>query len=108
MNVVPVGFIDDDPDKQNKIFLRSGFNSSEGLRVLGTWKDIKHLTETLDIDEIYVAMSNNPHETLSNILESLKKENIKASFVPNLSKIFIHKLQISQIVQIPLVREVDD
>jgi exopolysaccharide biosynthesis polyprenyl glycosylphosphotransferase len=108
LNVVPVGFIDDDPDKQNKIFFRSGFNSSEGLRVLGTWKDIKHLTETLDIDEIYVAISNNPHETLSNILEFLKKEKIKASFVPNLSKIFIHKLQISQIGQIPLVREMDD
>jgi exopolysaccharide biosynthesis polyprenyl glycosylphosphotransferase len=108
LNVVPVGFIDDDPDKQNKIFFRRGFSSSEGLRVLGTRKDISHLKEELDIDEIYVAISNNPHETLSNILESLKKENIKASFVPNLSKIFVHKLQISQIGQIPLVREVDD
>jgi exopolysaccharide biosynthesis polyprenyl glycosylphosphotransferase len=103
-----VGFIDDDPYKQHKIFYRSGFNSSDSLHVLGTRKDIPRLRKELDIDEIYVAISNNPHEALSNILDFLKKENIKAAFVPHLSKIFIHKLRISQIGQIPLVQEIED
>ena len=69
LNIVPVGFIDDDPYKQHKIFYRSGFNSSDSLHVLGTRKDIPRLRKELDIDEIYVAISNNPHEALSNILE---------------------------------------
>ena len=107
MGIVPVGFIDDDPDKQNKFYYQSGFNCSDGASVLGTGKDIKRLKEELDIDEVYVAISNIDNSSLINILDYLRSKKISASFVPNLYKVLVHKVKIVKIGEIPVVTEED-
>lgn len=107
MGIVPVGFIDDDPDKQNEFYYQSGFNCSDGVSVLGTGKDIKRLKEELDIDEVYVAISNIDNSSLINILDYLKSKKISASFVPNLYKVLVHKVNIVKIGEIPVVTEED-
>jgi exopolysaccharide biosynthesis polyprenyl glycosylphosphotransferase len=50
-------------------------------------------------------MSNVAHSTLIDILDFLRREKIRFCFVPNLYKIFVHKLKMNQIGQIPLVQE---
>lgn len=107
MGIVPVGFIDDDPDKQNRFYYQSGFNCSDGASVLGTGKDIKRLKEELDIDEVYVAISNIDNSSLINILDYLRSKKISASFVPNLYKVLVHKIKIVKIGEIPVVTEKD-
>ena len=57
------------------------------------------------IDEIYLAISNISNETCIKILERLKKENIKISFIPNLYKMFVHRVNVNHIGQIPGVNE---
>ena len=108
LGIVPVGFIDDNPERQGMVFYQSGFNISNGVSVLGTGEIIRRLKEDLHIDEVYLAMSNIDHSTLVNILNYIKSENIKVSFVPNLYKIFVHKLKIEKIGQIPIVKEDDN
>lgn len=108
LGIIPVGFIDDNPDKQGMVYYQTGFNSSNGVSVLGSGKSIKRLKEEFDIDEVYMAISNIDHSTLVNILDYLKSEKIKASFVPNLYKVFVHKVKIDQVGQIPLVKEDED
>lgn len=105
LGIVPVGFIDDNPNRQGMNYYQSGFNCSNGISVLGTRKNIRRLKEELQIDEVYVAISNIDNSTLINILEYLKSEKIKASFVPNLCKVFVHKMKIECIGQIPVVKE---
>lgn len=108
LGISPIGFIDDKPDRQNIICYQNGFNSSNSISVLGNRKDIKQLKNDLNIDEIYVAISNIDYSSLVNILDYLKSEKIKASFVPNLHKIVMHKVKIDKIGQIPLIKEDDD
>ncbi len=107
LGIVPMGFIDDDPNKRDKILYQSGFNSSNGVSILGTRKDIIRLKEELDIEEIYVAISNIDLSALTSILDFLKAEKIRVSFVPNLYKVFMHKMKIDEIGQIPIVKEED-
>jgi len=105
LNIVPVGFIDDDPNRRHQISYQNGINTANSLPVLGGREDIKRLAGDLHIDEVYVAMSNVAHSTLIDILDFLRREKIKFCFVPNLYKIFVHKLKMNQIGQIPLVQE---
>ncbi|MFZ4438256.1 MAG: sugar transferase [Syntrophales bacterium] len=103
--IIPVGFIDDNPLITGCSISRSGFDTSNGINILGNRYDIKRLKESLTIDEIYIAISNISAETLKEIQSFLNKENIKWKFVPNLYKASMHKLRIEQIGQIPLVSE---
>lgn len=103
--VIPLGFIDDNPTVKGRSISRSGFDTSNGINILGNRHDIKRLKESLTIDEIYIAISNIGAESLNEIQSFLKKENIKWKFVPNLYKVSMHKLRIEQIGQIPLVSE---
>jgi len=108
LGIVPVGFIDDNPNRQGMNYYQSGFNCSNGISVLGTRESIRRLKKELQIDEVYVTISNIDNSTLINILEYLKAEKIKVSFVPNLYKVFMHKMRVDKIGQIPLVKEEDD
>lgn len=104
--VRPVGFVDDAPGITGASFRSSSFhNSSQTITVLGTGKEISHLVQTLDIDEVWVAISNVNNNSLIAILSRLKAENIKVSFVPNLYKVLYHDMTIETIGRIPLVSE---
>jgi len=67
--------------------------------------DIGALIKQYSIDEICVAISNISNETCMKILKRLRKKNIKTSFVPNLYKVFVHRVNIKHIGQIPIVEE---
>ncbi len=105
LRLYPIGFIDDDPNKEDYVCYQSGFNSSECIRVLGTREDIKHLKQAYDFDEIYVAISNISNDKLIEILGYLKEIKIKASFVPNLYKVVVHNVRINKIGEIPVAIE---
>ena len=108
LGLIPVGFIDDDPNKDHLIYCQSGFDSSKGIPVLGGAKDINKLREAIGFDEVYVAISDIDSATLTNVLGKLKAENLKVSFVPNLYKFFIHKIKMQQIGHIPLIQEEEE
>ena len=108
LNLLPVGFVDDSLEKIDTVYYQNGFQNSHSISVIGTGRDIPRLAQELDIDDVYVAMSNIDNVTLSNIINYLKYNNIKVSFVPNLYNTLIHKIQINQIGQILLIREEDN
>lgn len=105
LGLTPIGFIDDDPSKHHLVYYQSGFDSSKGVPVLGGGKDVSRLKGAIGFDEVYVAISNIDSTTLTNVLEKLREENIKVWFVPNLYKVFIGKIKMQQIGQIPLIQE---
>ncbi|MEA2014063.1 MAG: sugar transferase [Thermodesulfobacteriota bacterium] len=108
LGIVPVGFVDDNLGKHNKSYRSSGFSHSNySLPVLGTGNDVGKLIQKLDIDEIYVAISNIDNRKFAELKKRLDVDKVKVSFVPNLYSAFIHKVKIRQIGQIPLVREED-
>ena len=108
LRIDPIGFIDDDPNKSGYVCYQSGFNSTDCIRVVGTREDIEQLKEVHDFDEVYVAISNISNDKLIEILDYLKAINVKASFVPNLYKVFMHKVRIDKVGEIPVVKEEED
>jgi len=105
LGILPVGFIDDNPAKADKVYYQSGFKTSKGISVLGTLKDIERLKEQLDIREVYIAISNVDRLKLTYIIETVREQGMKTFFVPNLYRFYRQNIQVSQIGQIPVVAE---
>lgn len=106
LNITPIGFIDDNTAKIGTEIKSCGFSKKIiKLPVLGSFLDINTYAKKFDINEIYIAISNIPNEQLIDKIVSLKKDNIKVSFVPNLHNLFVHKIKIDKIGQLPIVSE---
>lgn len=73
-----VGFLDDDPEKQD--WVPEGL---EGKAVLGTVDDLLRSVNELDIDEIYFALPNRAYRRLKNVVAKLQKEAIKINVIPD-------------------------
>jgi len=71
-----VGFIDDDPDKQNMFV--------EGCRVLGTRQDIERLAESLDVDLIVVAVHNISGQAFREILTACEHTKAIIKVAPDM------------------------
>lgn len=71
-----VGFIDDDPDKQNMYV--------EGVRIIGTRKEIEQIAETHDIDLIVVAIHNISGPDFREVLTSCENTKALIKVVPDL------------------------
>jgi len=107
LGIVPVGFVDDNQKKTGNVFYPNGFNCENGVPVLGTGKEIINLKEGIHFDEVIVAISNVGDESLVDILTSLKRNQIRMSFVPNLYQVFLRKIKVEQIGNIPIFSEND-
>lgn len=71
-----IGFIDDDPDKQNMYV--------EGCRVIGTRKDIVQLAESLNIDLIVVAVHKISGRDFREVLNACENTKALIKVVPDL------------------------
>ena len=74
-----VGFIDDDPNKQNMYV--------EGCKVLGTRKDIERLAESFSVDLIVVAIHNIAGSDFREILTFCERTKALVKIVPDLEAI---------------------
>jgi exopolysaccharide biosynthesis polyprenyl glycosylphosphotransferase len=105
LGIVPIGFIDDSPKKYGSVCYPSGFNCENGLSVLGTGKEIIKLRGKIHFDEVIVAIPNIGDESLLDILTSLKRNKIRISFVPNIYQLFLKKIKMQKIGNIPIFSE---
>ncbi len=71
-----VGFIDDDPDKQNMYV--------EGVRIVGMRQDIEQVAERLDIDLIVVAIHNISGPDFRDVLTACENTKALIKVVPDL------------------------
>jgi len=108
LGIYPLGFIDDSPGNRDKKVFTFGNNCSNGARVLGSRKEIPRLIKELNIAKIYVAISNIKFESLIKIIDYIKGQNIKVSFVPNLYSAFMYKIKVTKIGGLPVIEEDDD
>ncbi len=92
----PVGYVDDDPDKQNKIL--------HGLQVLGTKEDIPSLVERHKIKEIIIAIPSASGQVISQIIEICHRTKVRLKILPGFYDLITGKIEISKIRNV----EVDD
>lgn len=73
LGYLPVGFVDDDPEKSGKII--------QGLKVLGNRNDISHLARNYNIKKIFIAIPSADQSQFKDIHESCRKMNIECQFI---------------------------
>ncbi len=68
LQLQPVGFLDDDPAKQRA--------SIHGVRVLGTRRDLLHVIERMNVDEIVIAMPSIGNGVVQEIVDTCEERDI--------------------------------
>ncbi len=71
-----VAFVDDDPNKINKMML--------GLSVKGSRSEIPYLVEQLDLDEIIIAMPSVGGQVVREIIDICKQTSVSLKILPNI------------------------
>ncbi len=107
LNVLPVGFLDDDPTKIDLSINRSGFNTQQSIKVLGNFTEMEQLVREHKVDAIFVAVSDINNEILDTIVQRAKALNMNVRFIPRLYKSFLHKLHVVQVGPFPMIEEID-
>lgn len=81
-----MGFIDDDVYKVGCLFM--------GAKVLGGKDQLAHYLETLEIQELFIAIDSPPRDFLNKVMEICRPFNIRPRLIENLSKGNAKKLEI--------------
>lgn len=88
VDIIPVGFIDDDSRKQNLDIL--------GIPVVGHVPDIKEKVEALNIESIIIAIPSLKKKELNQIFQECAKTTAKTQILPMLEDIVTGKISVSQ------------
>jgi FlaA1/EpsC-like NDP-sugar epimerase len=92
-NLSPVGFIDDDTEKQNQ--------EIHGVQVIGTISDLPRIIDSHQIDEVIIAIPSAPGSTVRTVTEICRLKNITSRTMPSLYELIGGKVSVNRL------REVD-
>lgn len=90
-----VGFVDDDPNKQN-IYL-------SGIKVLGMIKDLPEIIQKYKIDTITLAIPSMGNKKMKYIFELLENEKVKVNTLPSMEELVSGKVSVSKLKEIDVV-----
>ncbi len=89
ININPVGFVDDDPNKQKK--------SIHGIPVLGTRKDIPRLAKQYDVEEVVIAIPTAPGNVIREIRTLCEAAGVPSRTMPGMYEILSGQISVSQL-----------
>jgi FlaA1/EpsC-like NDP-sugar epimerase len=89
INIDPVGFVDDDPGKQNK--------SIHGIPVLGTRKDIPALVKKYDVEEVVIAIPTAPGSVIRELRTLCEAAHVPSRTMPGMYEILSGQLSVSHL-----------
>ncbi len=92
-NLTPVGFVDDDPAKQNQ--------EIHGTPVVGKLDELTRLIEVKKADEVIIAIPSAPGEVVRQVTEICRRKNIPSRTIPSLHELIGGKVSVNRL------REVD-
>lgn len=90
--MIPVGFLDDDPGKRKIKF--------SGVPVLGCLNDISDLVHKFKVDLVIIAMPTAPGEVIRKVVNLTKISGAKFQIVPSLYELLSGKFSISQLREV--------
>ncbi|KUK97103.1 MAG: Putative polysaccharide biosynthesis protein [Anaerolineaceae bacterium 46_22] len=93
LNMKPIGFLDDDPEKQN--------SKIHGVPVLAPIDDIERVFKTRHVDEVIIAIPSASGEVLRKITTKCRQRNIPFRTMPGLYELIGGSVSVSRL------REVD-
>ena len=89
MRMMPVAFVDDDPEKQRKDIY--------GVRILGTTKDIEKIVQHMGITKVVIAMPSLPNKKLNEVDDVARKTGAECVILPNIDEVMSGNLHVQQL-----------
>ena len=89
MRMMPVAFVDDDPEKQRKDIY--------GVRILGTTKDIEKIVQQMGITKVVIAMPSLPNKKLNEVYDVARKTGAECVILPNIDEVMSGILHVQQL-----------
>ena len=89
MRMMPVAFVDDDPEKQRKDIY--------GVRILGTTKDIEKIVQQMGITKVVIAMPSLPNKKLNEVYDVARKTGAECVILPNIDEVMSGNLHVQQL-----------
>jgi FlaA1/EpsC-like NDP-sugar epimerase len=89
LGMIPVGFLDDEPDKRGKHLL--------GLRVLGGTTDVETAVRRHDVDEAVIAMPTASGQTLRAIVEGCREARVPSRTIPGVYELIGGTVTVSRL-----------
>ncbi len=86
---LPVGFVDDDPDKQNC--------NIDGITVLGTREEIPSIVQKHKIEEIIIAIPSAPHSEIRQLARLCSHLPAKVKILPGVYEILNGQVSVSSL-----------
>ncbi len=93
LNLIPVGFLDDDPAKQN--------HQIYGVSVIGKIEQLEKVLETKQVDEVIIAIPSAPGQIIRLVNEVCRKKGITSRIIPGIYELIGGKVSVNRL------REVD-
>ena len=90
----PVGFIDDDPSKQNLTL--------HGVRVLGGREDIPKCLQRHTVDEVLIAIPSASSHEVRGIMDHCRESGVKVKILPKISELFNGTVSVNRIRAVDL------
>jgi len=94
INLSPVGFLDDDPAKQNQEIY--------GVRVIGRLPDLASVLEKQDVDEVIFAIPTAPGRVVRVISEVCRTHNIPSRTMPGIYELIGGKVNVSRLREVEI------
>ena len=92
-NLIPIGFVDDDPEKQKQ--------EIHGIPVIGKLDELGRLIDLKRIDEVIIAIPSAPGQVVRKVTDICRTKNIPSRTMPSLHELIGGKVSVNRL------REVD-
>ncbi|MBI5954327.1 MAG: polysaccharide biosynthesis protein [Chloroflexi bacterium] len=93
LNLVPIGFLDDDPAKQN--------HQIYGVSVIGKVNKLSDILDNQQVDEVIIAIPSAPGNIIRLVNDACRKKNIPSRTMPGIYELLDGKVSVNRL------REVD-
>jgi FlaA1/EpsC-like NDP-sugar epimerase len=93
LNLIPVGFLDDDPAKQN--------HQIYGVSVLGKVNKLSNILDTQQVDEVIIAIPSAPGNIIRLVNDACRQKGIASRTMPGIYELLGGKVSVNRL------REVD-
>jgi len=87
--LIPVGFVDDDNEKQGKRFY--------SLKVYGKIKDLSKIIKQRKVDEVLIAMPSADGDIVEKVIDACSKQKIAFKIVPQVKEIIEGRAEIKRV-----------
>ncbi len=94
LNMKPVGFLDDNPDKQKQQLL--------GVPVIGTIDDLAKVLDQKHVDEVIIAIPSAPGNVVRRVAEVCRQKGIPFRTMPGIYELLGGKINISRLREIEI------